>query len=108
MAHRRRTDLLNWTGSMMPLAEALSLLLGLIRDAGVPHKVAAPAGHFQQSLPAGRTYHLLRLRVDGGLDVVPEITVHRLLVSVRWMKQDGEGRLRPIQQDIAFELSLCS
>jgi cell division protein ZapD len=104
---RRRGDLLNWTGSMMPLAEALSVLLSLVRDSGQPHKVAAPAGHFQQSLPSGRNYHLLRLRVDGNLGVVPEITVHRLLVSVRWMKQDQEGRLRPTQQDIAFELSLC-
>ena len=80
----------------------------MVRDAGVPHKVAAPAGHFQQSLPAGRNYHLLRLRVDGAFDVSPEITVHRLLVSVRWMKQDEEGRLRPVQDDVSFELSLCS
>lgn len=105
---RRRNDLLGWTGSMMPLAEALSLLLGLVRDAGAPHKVVASGGHFQQSLPAGRSYLLLRLRVDGGAGVVPEITVHRLMVSVRWMRQDGEGRLRPAQEDIPFELALCS
>ena len=105
---RRRNDLLGWTGSMMPLAEALSLLLGLVRDAGVPHKVVASGGHFQQSLPAGRSYLLLRLRVDGGAGVVPEITVHRLMVSVRWMRQDAEGRLRPAQEDIPFELALCS
>ena len=105
---RRRSDLLGWTGSMMPLAEALSLLLGLVRDAGAPHKVVASGGHFQQSLPAGRSYLLLRLRVDGASGVVPEITVHRLMVSVRWMRQDGEGRLRPAQEDIPFELALCS
>ncbi len=105
---KRRADLLGWTQSMMPLAEALSLLLGLVRDAGAPHKVVAGNGHFQQSLPAGRSYLLLRLRVDGALGVVPEITVHRLMVSVRWMRQDPEGRLRPAQEDIAFELALCS
>ena len=105
---RRRADLLNWAGSMMPLAEALSMLLGLVRDAGVPHKVVANNGVFQQSLPSGRSYHLLRLRVDGSTGVVPEITVHRLMVSVRWMRQDAEGRLRPGQEDIPFELSLCS
>lgn len=105
---KRRSDLLGWTGSMMPLAEALSLLLALVRDSGVPQKVAAPGGVFQQSLPSGKNYHLLRLRVEGDLEVVPEITVHRLLVSVRWMKQDAEGRLRPSQQDVAFELALCS
>ncbi len=56
----------------------------------------------------GRNYQLLRVRVDGDLEIVPEISVHRLQVSVRWMKQDGEGRLRPTAQDTAFELSLCS
>ncbi|GAP34847.1 cell division protein ZapD [Piscinibacter sakaiensis] len=104
---KRRNDLLQWTASLMPLAEAVSLLLGLVRDSGAPHKVVASAGHFQQSLPAGRSYHLLRLRVDPSLGLIPEITVHRLLVSVRWMRQDGEGRLRASQEDMPFELALC-
>jgi cell division protein ZapD len=37
--------------SLMPLAEALNVLLGLLRDRGVPHKVVAPGGQYQQSLP---------------------------------------------------------
>ena len=51
---RRRADLLQWVSSLMPLAEALQVLLGLLRDSGVPHKVVAPAGQYQQSLPQGR------------------------------------------------------
>jgi cell division protein ZapD len=105
---RRRNDLLGWTGSMMPLAQALSLLLGFVRDTGSPHKVVATGGHFQQSLPSGRSYNLLRLRVARDLGVIPEITVHRLMVSVRWMRQDAEGRLKPSQEDVSFELALCS
>jgi cell division protein ZapD len=30
----------------------------------VPHKVVSQGGQFQQSLPQGRTYQLLRLRID--------------------------------------------
>ena len=77
----------------MPLAEALSVLLGLLRDSGVPHKVVAPGGQFQQSLPQGRVYHLLRLRLPDSDDLVPEISGHRLMVSIRLMRQDAEGRL---------------
>lgn len=105
---RRRADLMGWASSMMPLAEALSLLLGLVRDTGMPHKVVASAGHFQQSLPTGRSYHLLRLRIDADAGLIPEITVHRLMVSVRWMRQDADGRLKPVAADTPFELSLCS
>ncbi|MEN9630673.1 MAG: hypothetical protein RJA10_3901, partial [Pseudomonadota bacterium] len=61
---RRRKDLMNWAQTLMPLAEALQVLLGLLRDSGTPHKVAAIGGQFQQSLPAGRVYQLLRMRLD--------------------------------------------
>ena len=104
----RRTDLLQWVGSMMPLAEALQVLLGLLRDSGAPHKVVAPAGQYQQSLPQGRVYQLLRVRLAEADDLVPEISGHRLMVSVRLMKQDAEGRLRPSPADTSFELTLCS
>jgi cell division protein ZapD len=105
---RRRNDLLHWAASLMPLAEALSVLLGLLRDSGVPHKVVAPGGQYQQSLPAGRIYHLLRLRLADTHELVPEISGHRLMVSIRLMRQDAEGRLRPATEDASFELTLCS
>ena len=105
---RRRADLMQWASTLMPLAEALSVLLGLLRDAGVPHKVVAPLGQFQQSLPQGRVYQLLRLRLPDGHDFVPEISGHRLMVSIRLMRQDAEGRLRPAGEDASFELTLCA
>lgn len=105
---RRRNDLIQWTQSLMPLAEALRVLLGLLRDSGAPHKVAAQGGQFQQSLPAGRTYQLLRMRIDPSLGLIPEITGHRLMVSIRLMRQDEEGRLKLAAQDASFELTLCS
>lgn len=105
---RRRADLMQWASTLMPLAEALSVLLGLLRDAGVAHKVVAPLGQFQQSLPQGRVYQLLRLRLPDGHDFVPEISGHRLMVSIRLMRQDAEGRLKPAGEDASFELTLCA
>lgn len=105
---RRRADLVQWVASMMPLAEALQVLLGLLRDSGVPHKVVATAGQYQQSLPQGRAYLLMRVRLDVPEDVIPEISGHRLMVSVRLMRQDAEGRLKPNPVDTAFELTLCA
>jgi cell division protein ZapD len=70
--------------------------------------VNAIAGLFQQSLPTGRSYHLMRVRLDPTGGLVPEITGHRLMVSVRLMRQDAEGRLRPHTNDGCFELTLCS
>jgi cell division protein ZapD len=105
---RRRADLLGWMSHLLPLAEGVHVLIGLLRDSGTPQRMLAPAGHYQQSLPQGRSYHLMRVRVDGSDGLVPEITGHRLMVSVRMMRADGEGRLRPTGADATFELTLCA
>ena len=105
---RRRADLLQWIATLTPLAEALRLLVGLLRDTGVPHSVAATGGRYEQSLPPGRVYQLLRLRIDESLGLVPEISGHRLMVSVRLMHQEADGRLRPSSADASFELTLCA
>lgn len=105
---RRRADLLKWVATLMPLAEALQVLLGLLRDSGVPHKVVTVGGQYQQSLPPGKVYQLMRVRLDAAEDLVPEISGHRLMVLVRLMRQDAEGRLRPASVDTTFELTLCA
>jgi len=107
-AGRRRSDLMQWAATLMPLAEALSVLLGLLRDTGVPHKVVAPGGQYQQSLPAGKVYQLLRVRLAESDGLVPEISGHRLLVSIRLMRQEPDGRLKPSTDDANFELTLCA
>jgi len=104
----RRADLQRWTDTVAPLSTALHVLLGLLRESGVPHKVVALGGQYQQSLTAARTWHLLRVRLPREADLVPEISGHRLMVSIRLMKADNEGRLRPLAEDCAFELALCS
>ena len=105
---RRKTDLLKWAQPLMPLAEALNLLLGMLRDAGVPNKVAATAGLYQQSLPAGRSYQLMRVRLIDNDHLVPEISGHRLMVMVRLMQQDENGHLSSCGSDENFELTLCN
>lgn len=107
-AERRRADLARWTQSLEPLAEALRVLLGLLRDSGTPQRVVAPGGQYQQSLPPGRSYHLMRVRLEDGSPLVPEISGHRLMAMVRLMQPEADGRLRPSSADTEFELTLCS
>ena len=105
--HRQR-DLQQWAQSLAPLAESVLLLLKLSRDSGMPQRVAATRGQFQQNLPHGRTFQMLRLRIDPGLNLIPEISGNRLLVSVRLMQQDAAGRLQSTTEDATFEVTLCA
>ena len=107
-AARRRADLVGWIATLTPMAEALQVLMGLLRDSGAPQRVVAAGGQYQQSLPAGKVYHLMRVRLDGDDAPIPEISGHRLMVSIRLMRPDAEGRLRLAPADASFELTLCS
>ncbi|WP_374410277.1 cell division protein ZapD [Hydrogenophaga sp.] len=105
---RRQVDLNRWVQTLVPLAEAITLLLKMMRESGSPHKVVAPGGQFQQNLPQGRTYQLLRLAIDPQLNLIPEISGNRLMLSVRLLRQGEDEKMHPAGEDAAFELTLCS
>jgi len=105
---KRRGDLQRWVTPLAPLAQSIALLLQMLRDSGSAQKVVALGGQFQQNLPQGRTFQLLRLRIDPRHGWIPEISGNRLMVSVRLMRQGEDDRLHPAQEDGAFELTLCA
>lgn len=107
-ADLRRVDLVGWAQALAPLADSIGLLLRLMRDGGAPQKVVAPGGQYQQNLPQGRTFQLLRVRVDASAGLIPEISGNRLMFSVRLMRQGDDGRLQPSHDDASFELALCA
>jgi cell division protein ZapD len=104
----RQADLVQWTATLTPLSNAVHLLLKLLRDSGAPQKVIANGGQFQQNLPQGRTFLLLRVALDVSQELIPEISGNRLMVSVRLMCQGEDKRLHLDSDDTAFELALCS
>lgn len=107
-AAQRIHDIHRWSDCLKPLADALSLLLGLLRETGTPQKVAANHGQFQQSLPAGKAYQLLRLRIAADSGLVPEISANRLMVSVRLVRANDNGSLQSTTESADFELTLCA
>jgi cell division protein ZapD len=104
----RQQDLQRWASTIAPLAESIHLLLKMLRDSGAPQKVMAVGGQFQQNLPQGRTFQLLRLSLDPSLAVIPEISGNRLMVSIRLMRHEADDKLHACAEDVGFELTLCS
>jgi cell division protein ZapD len=106
---QRRADLSRWASTLWPLAQCINLLLKLLRDSGSAQKVMATNGQFQQTLPQGRSFQLLRLRIDPSLGFIPEISGNRLMVSVRMLREMGEDKLPVVSgEDASFELTLCA
>ena len=107
-AGSRRRDVEGWARTLGPVAESVHAVLRLLRDSGAPQKVMTTGGQFQQKLAEGKTYQLLRLKIDTSLGLSPEISGNRLIVSVRLMRLESDNRLHAATQDIGFELTLCS
>lgn len=107
-ADTRRQDLLGWAAILAPMRDALVLLLKLLRESGAPQKVFATHGSLQQNLPQGRTFQLLRLRIDPALDLIPEISGNRLMFSIRLLRMEADGRPHAKTEDAPLELTLCS
>lgn len=107
-AEVRREALIGWCNSVQPLADAVALLLRLLRDTGMPQKVMAIGGQFQQNLPQTKTFQLLRLRIPFELGLIPEISGNRLMVAVRLVRLGADNRLHTANEDAGFELTLCA
>ena len=107
-ANSRTSDLNSWAAPFAPLSNAIQMLLQMLRESGTNQKVMAPSGQLQQNLPQGRTFQLLRLKIDPSLGITPEISCNRLLVVIRMMRQQSDGKLVSTTDDVPFEMTLCA
>ncbi|SHF73496.1 cell division protein ZapD [Lampropedia hyalina DSM 16112] len=106
-ATTRLQNLEEWTSSLVVLADTVFLLLKLVRDSGNTRRVAAHNGQFQQNLPANRNFQLLRLWLQPGIAVVPEISVNQLLVSVRFLEPRDNAKPLPCHIDLSLDVAIC-
>ena len=96
------------SGVVFSVCAGVLLLLQMLRESGSSQKVMATAGQLQQNLPQGRTFQLLRLKIDPSLGITPEISCNRLLVVIRMMRQQSDGKLVATTDDVPFEMALCA
>ncbi len=108
-AEQRQQELVGWTQQLAGLAEPVQLLMALLRENGLPQKVIAQNGQYQQNLPQGKTYQLLRFWLDPDRQLIPEISGNRLMFSVRLMQRGPDGRLSlASEQNAELEVTLCA
>lgn len=104
----RQADLNRWTECLVPTAQAVGLLLHILRDSERRQMVMARSGHYQTNLPRNHQLQLLRIRLDKTQDIFPEISGNRLQLSIRMMQENEGGKLLRSSQDISFDLGFCA
>ncbi len=106
-AELRYSDITNWFAPIAPLADAICMVLRLLRGSGIVTQILAPAGNYQQMLQ-GKTYQMLRLTLDESLGVIPEISANKYMLWIRFTSQDGDMKPKSYDGDVPFLLTLCN
>ncbi|ACX95508.1 protein of unknown function DUF1342 [Halothiobacillus neapolitanus c2] len=104
----RREDFLEWLEPLATIRRANELVIDLIRNSVAPEIRTAEDGFFQLNLELGTPYQLVRVLLDDGSNVYPEISASKHRVIVRFMRLDRQtGHPFQVNHDVAFELAIC-
>lgn len=102
--NRRKADLQQWVGTLMPTYRATALLLRILRDNAQIIHCEADAGNYQHPYMT-QNIHLLSIDVDEGLKVMPEVSANKYFTHIRFLSVSTEKmRGRQSEQDIPFKL----
>ncbi|MEO8407673.1 MAG: cell division protein ZapD [Oxalobacteraceae bacterium] len=106
-AQQRFDDISEWFSPLLPLFDALNLILRLLRESGSTSTIIAQSGTYQQMLQ-GKVYQMLRLAIDEELGCIPEISANKYMLWVRFGCHDGSMKPKTFDGDVPFELTLCN
>jgi Uncharacterized protein conserved in bacteria len=106
-AETRRQNLTAWMAPMQSIHDGLIIVLRLLRDSGKTGRQVAAQGSFQQML-SGKVVQMLRIRLDQELPCIPEVSANKYAINIRFVTFGDTSRTKTCEQDIKFDLTLCS
>lgn len=107
-AQERTRDLAAWLGRFEAIAQAIQLILKLIRESTVLKPVTAQSGFFQKTLDPNHPCQLVRVAVHQDIPYHAEISGGRHRFTVRFLESARlDGHTRQATRDIEFELGCC-
>ncbi len=104
---RRRADLGEWIGPILPIHASLAIVLRVLRESGRTTSLMAFQGVHQQT-PAEKPAQMLRLSLADEIPCVPEISANKYALNVRFLLPEGVQKTRVYEHDVPFELTFCS
>lgn len=103
----RRQQLEDWAQDLKPVCEAVALLLSLVRGSSEPQPTTASEGFFQDAMDTQAPIQMLRIALDEGSDLYPEVSGHKHRFSIRFLQTGAEGRPIKTDRDVTFLLTRC-
>lgn len=104
----RRSALEGWLKPLLPLRDALVIVLRLLRASGHPKSYVASKGQLQLTL-GGTSAQMVRLDIRNSEHAVPEVSANKYALNVRFTNPPhSESKSRSCEHDVAFDLTFCN
>ena len=103
----RREALLGWLQPMLPLRDALAIVLRLLRASGRPEHHLASNGAFQMML-GGSSSQMVRISLKLDDPYIPEISANKYALNIRFTRPDSDHRPRQSDSDVKFDMLFCN
>jgi cell division protein ZapD len=96
-----------WLQDMLPIRDGVALLLSLARSSADPRTATAPAGFFQDTLDSQAPVQMVRVQIDAGLPLFPEVSGHKHRFNIRFMEAAETERPVQTEREVSFLLTCC-
>lgn len=103
----RRDALLAWLQPMLPLRDALRIVLRLLRASGRPEHHVATGGAFQLML-GGSSSQMVRISLKRSDPYIPEISANKYALNIRFTRPDSDHRPRHCDNNVEFDMLFCN
>ena len=101
----RQRDIQKWCMEFSGIRKIIHNMLKLLRDWVLPEAHQADNGFYQQTMDTKLTYQLIQIWVPKEHAVIPEISVGKHRLTIRFLDIDYEKRPQQTKQTIGFQMS---
>jgi len=104
----RREDFNQWLKPLLPMHDAIRIILQILRGSGSTSKLIAPNGAYQQMLAGAKPAQMLRIVLDKKINCFPEVSANKYAINIRFNSLDLSQKLQKYNEDVNFSLTLCN
>lgn len=105
---RRDSDFQSWLSNLMPMQEAIQIILHILRGGGLTNEYEAKNGFYQQMLSGGKTAQMVKIEVLGNKACFPEVSANKYAINVRFFGMDFIQKPKQFEEDLSFKMTFCN
>ena len=105
---RRTKDLESWLKPLIPMQQAIIIILRILRGSGLTSKLVAVNGAYQKMLGGAKPAQMLKIEMDDDVTCFPEVSANKYAINIRFNSLDCTQKPQKFEDDVQFSLTLCN